>query len=156
MLHTHICNYVSSLIISNSKEHIRHCLLYEYQLGHSATEATRNICQAVGQDSTTLRTALNWFDRFRNQDYSLQDMARSGRPTTINLDELKQLLERDPSLTTTAVALTPPTASVLLLRNNVEANLLEIAIFEEIEENVRNDFIEENRDTVSGAVTSTR
>ncbi len=64
--------------MQNSKEHIRHCLLYEYQLGHSATEATRNICQAVGQDSTTLRTALNWFDRFRNQDYSLQDMARSG------------------------------------------------------------------------------
>jgi len=90
--------------MQNSKEHIRHCLLYEYQLGHSATEATRNICQAVGQDSTTLRTALNWFDRFRNQDYSLQDMARSGRPTTINLDELKQLLEKDPSLTTTAVA----------------------------------------------------
>jgi histone-lysine N-methyltransferase SETMAR len=90
--------------MQNSKEHIRHCLLYEYQLGNSATEATRNICQAVGQDSTTLRTALNCFDRFRNQDYSLQDMARSGRPTTINLDELKQLLEKDPSLTTTAVA----------------------------------------------------
>ncbi len=69
--------------MQNSKEHIRHCLLYEYQLGHSVTEATRNICQTVGQDSTTLRTALNWFDRFRNQDYSLQDMARSGRPTTI-------------------------------------------------------------------------
>ncbi len=61
--------------MQNSKEHIRHCLFYEYQLGHSATEATRNICQAVGQDSTTLRTALNWFDRFSNQDYSLQEMA---------------------------------------------------------------------------------
>ena len=36
-------------IMENSKEHIRHALLYEYQLGHNAREASRNICQAIGQ-----------------------------------------------------------------------------------------------------------
>jgi hypothetical protein len=38
------------------------------------------------------------------KNYLLQDEARPGRPTTIDLDELKNLLETDPALTTTAVA----------------------------------------------------
>ena len=90
--------------MQNSKEHVRHCLLYEFQLGHTASEATRNICEAIGRDAMTTSTAYVWFERFRNQDYFLQDKTKSGRPTEINLDELKQLIESDPSLTTYNVA----------------------------------------------------
>ena len=52
----------------------------------------------------TTSTAYVQFERFRNQDYSLQDKPKSGRPTEINLDELKQLIESDPTLTTYNVA----------------------------------------------------
>ena len=90
--------------MEKSKEHIRHCLLYEYQLGHSAREATRNICQAIGEGSISPTTAWRWFERFRNNDFSLKDEEKSGRPTEINLDELKQVIESNPSLTTRAVA----------------------------------------------------
>ena len=86
--------------MQNSKEHVRHCLLYEFQLGHTASEATRNICEAIGRDAMTTSTAYVWFELFRNQDYSLQNKPKSGRPTEINLDELKQLIESDPTLTT--------------------------------------------------------
>jgi histone-lysine N-methyltransferase SETMAR len=49
-------------------------------------------------------TACRWFERFRNKDYSLKDEPKSGRPAEIDLSELEQVIERDPTLTTRAVA----------------------------------------------------
>ena len=49
-------------------------------------------------------TAWFWFDRFRNGNTSLQDQLKSGRPATIDLDELKQAIESDPTLSTSNVA----------------------------------------------------
>ena len=86
--------FITYKIMEHSKEHIRHCLLYEFQLGHTASEATRNICHAIGNGSMSNATACRWFERFRNNDYSLDDEQRSGRPKEINLDELKQAIER--------------------------------------------------------------
>jgi len=92
--------------MQNLKEHIRNCLLYEYQLGHSASKAEQNICLAIGPGVVSNATAWRWFDRFRNGDYSLQDDPKSGRPTEINLNELRQTIESDPTLTTRNVAST--------------------------------------------------
>ena len=44
-----IISLINYKIVENSIEHIRHALLYEYQLGHNAREASRNICQAIGK-----------------------------------------------------------------------------------------------------------
>ncbi len=92
--------------MQNSKEHIRHFLLNEYQLGNLAAAATRNICGAIGPSSIGKTAVSNWFNRFRNEKYLLQDEARPGCAITIDLDELRNLLQTDPTLTTTAVATT--------------------------------------------------
>ena len=87
-----------------SKKSIRVCLLYEYKLGHNASEATRNLCRAIGPDVINITTAYRWFQRFDNGDESLQDDPRSGRPTEIDLSELKQAIESDPTLSTANLA----------------------------------------------------
>ena len=90
--------------MQNSKENIRHCLLYVFQLGHNASEAKRNICHAIGNDAVSKATACRWFERFRNNNYSLNNKAKYGRPTEINLNKLKQVIESEPTLSTRAVA----------------------------------------------------
>ena len=89
-----------------SKEHIRHFLLYEWQLGHKAAEAHRNICHAKGKNAVSNVTTSRWFERFRNKKYSLEDELKSGRPTTIDLSDLQKAIETDPTLTTRDVAAT--------------------------------------------------
>jgi histone-lysine N-methyltransferase SETMAR len=86
------------------KTHIRHCLLFEYQLGHSAADAHRNLCQAVGQEAPSQQTCHNWFARFKDGDCSLEDHPRSGRPSEINSEELRRMIEDNPRLTTRCMA----------------------------------------------------
>ena len=90
--------------MQKSKDHIRHILLFEYQVGHNASEAVRNICYIMGNGAVSKATACRWFKRFRNRDFSLDDEQRSGRPTEIDLIELKHLIEKEPTLSTREVA----------------------------------------------------
>ena len=87
-----------------SRREIRVLLLYEFLLGHKATEATNNICSAMRQDIISTRTAQRWFNRFDNGNFELDDSSRSGRPVEVDLDRLKQLIEDDPRLTTRCLA----------------------------------------------------
>ncbi|KAK6745622.1 hypothetical protein RB195_012002 [Necator americanus] len=56
--------------------HIRHVLLYEFESGHPAAKAH--------------------LQRFKAGNKKLEDEPRSGRPTAISFDELKNLAEQHP------------------------------------------------------------
>ena len=73
-------------------------------MGHSVSEAARNICHTIGLSSISTTTACDWLNRFRNNEYSLKDKSKSGRPIELNLDELKHVIESDPTLSTRSVA----------------------------------------------------
>lgn len=82
----------------DQKIRLRHLLLYEFRLNHTATEAYRNICYAEGDDVISRATCFNWFYRFKQGNFSLEDNDRSGRPPTINIRTIQETVEADPYL----------------------------------------------------------
>ena len=78
-----------------SHREIRVLLLHEFRLGHKATEAANNICNTMGEDVLSTRTAQRWFNRFKNGNFELDDLPRSGRPMELDVDLLSQLIEED-------------------------------------------------------------
>lgn len=84
--------------------HIRYCLLYEFKSGLNASAAARRIQQAFGEGCVAERTAREWFARFRSGDESVQDKPRSGRPSTVDNDRLRTVVESDPRQTLSEIA----------------------------------------------------
>ena len=78
--------------------HIRHCMLFLFQRGNSATEATKAICEAYG-NVLKLNKCQRWFRKFQSGDYELSDRRRSGRPVEIDEEMLQSLVESDPRQT---------------------------------------------------------
>ena len=73
-------------------------------MNQSAAETARKINQVFGNNSVNERTVRRWFEKFRSRDFSLEDEFRSGRPTVIQDEDLKTLVETDPSQTVRGVA----------------------------------------------------
>uniref|UniRef100_A0A7I4YDL9 HTH_48 domain-containing protein n=1 Tax=Haemonchus contortus TaxID=6289 RepID=A0A7I4YDL9_HAECO len=51
---------------------------------------------SVCPGAANLSTAQRWFKKFRNGDESLKDVSRGGRPSDVDNDELKAMVEADP------------------------------------------------------------
>ena len=79
------------------KEHVRHCLLFAFQLKKSAAEAQELICSALGDDAVSYSTCKKWFQRFKLGNFDLHDEERTGKAKLVEDEELEQLLEEDPS-----------------------------------------------------------
>jgi hypothetical protein len=61
-------------------EHFLHLLLYEFNRGTKAAEASRNICAVYGEDYFAERTAQKWFARFKQGNFDMRDTPPSRRP----------------------------------------------------------------------------
>ena len=86
------------------KIQIRTIFLFQFKLGRKAAETARDINDAFGPGTTNERVAQRWFKKFRNGDESLEDEDGRGRPTAVDNEHLKALIEADPRKTTREVA----------------------------------------------------
>ena len=86
------------------KSNFRAILLHEFKLGHKGSEATRSIHKASGKNVFNELTVQHWFKKFRSGDISLEDKDRSGRPSTVDDDRLRAIVEDNPRKTVREIA----------------------------------------------------
>ena len=87
-----------------SKRDFRNIYFYEFKLGRNAAQTARNINEVWGKGSVNECTVQRWYQKFRSGNTSLEDEPHGSRPSTIDNDELKELVEADPRTTVRALA----------------------------------------------------
>ena len=88
--------------ISNREKRL--LIYHEYKLKTSRSETKEKICKSIGHGTVSLKTVNNWFNKFENKDFNLNELPRSGRQKTINRNEIKTLIEDDPRMSTRQIA----------------------------------------------------
>ena len=68
---------------------IRAILRIYWKQGYKAAEATCKICKVEGEGTVVIRAAQIWFQKFNKGDFTLQNKVRTGRPLSIDPDELR-------------------------------------------------------------------
>ena len=82
----------------------RHILLYYFRKNKNPVQARKKLHDVYGEKSLTERQCQNWFVRFRSGDLYLKDAPRSGRPTEVNDDKIKAMIENNRHSTTREIA----------------------------------------------------
>ncbi|KAG5318649.1 MOS1T transposase, partial [Pseudoatta argentina] len=76
-----------------NKVYLRGILLHYFIQKESAAEAHRILVQTYGDNALSDTTCGDWFRRFKNNDFQLEDKERSGAPKKFQDKELEQLLD---------------------------------------------------------------
>ena len=92
-----------SMAVSNAI--ICACLLYEFKLSTKTAEACRKICATFGEGTIAEWAGKKWFKKFSYGNENLEDEPRSGRPSTVNNEDIKLAIEQDSSQTCQDLAL---------------------------------------------------
>ena len=77
-----------------SLSNFRPIFLYEFKLNQCAVKTGRKFSKAFGNGNVR-----RWFAKFLSGNFSLEDEPRSGRTTVILDEDLRTLVETDPSQT---------------------------------------------------------
>ncbi|UYV71021.1 hypothetical protein LAZ67_8001448 [Cordylochernes scorpioides] len=105
-LHPYEQNYTASeietLAIINSMDRSieqRYAIKFCFRLGKNASETFAMITEAYKEDTLSRAQVFRWFNEFKNGRESVEDMERSGRPSTSRVEEtvakVKEPLDSD-------------------------------------------------------------
>ncbi|GBP59733.1 Mariner Mos1 transposase [Eumeta japonica] len=77
-----------------------------FNLKKSTAEAHRLLVEAYNEAAFSERTCREWFQKFKNGDFDVEDKDPGGRPKIYKDAELEELLEEDSSQTQKKLAFT--------------------------------------------------
>jgi len=77
-----------------NKRHLRELLIYFFNL-KSAAEAHRLLVEVYGDAALSERSCREWFQKFKNGEFDVEDKEHSGRPKVYEDTELEALLDED-------------------------------------------------------------
>ena len=100
----YISRYLTSQITFDRSTVKRPIFSLRIQIEQSAAETARKINQAFGNNIVNERNVRRWFAKFRSEDFCLEDEPRSGRPTVIQNEDLRTLVETSPLQTVRGMA----------------------------------------------------
>ena len=71
------------------------CRFYFFNLKKSAAEAHRLLVETYGEAALSERSCRDWFQKFKNGGFDIEDKEHSGRPKVYEDPELESLLGQD-------------------------------------------------------------
>jgi len=77
--------------VEPNKRHLRE--LYFFNLKKSAAEAYRLLVETYGDAALRERNCREWFQKFKNSEFDVEDKERNGRPKVYEDAELEALLD---------------------------------------------------------------
>lgn len=78
-----------------NKVYLRGILLHYFIQKKSAAEAHRILVETYGDNALSNTTCRDWFRRFKNNDFEIEDKDRSGAPKKFEDEKLEELLDQD-------------------------------------------------------------
>ena len=82
-------------IFEPNKRHLRELLMYFFNLKKSAAEAHRFLVETYGEAVLSERSCREWFQKFKNGEFDIEDKELSERPKVYEDAELEALLGQD-------------------------------------------------------------
>ena len=79
-----------------NNRHLREVLIFFFHLKKTADEAHREVQKVYGDAALSETTCRDWFHRFKEGDFDVDDRPREGRPKAFEDAELEALLDEDP------------------------------------------------------------
>ena len=78
-----------------SSFHLRELLIYFINLNKSAAETHRNLVETYDEAALSEKICCEWFQKFKNSEFDVEDKERSGRPKVYEDAELEASLDQD-------------------------------------------------------------
>ena len=75
--------------------HLRELSIYFFNLKKSAAEAHRLLVETYGEAALSEKSFREWFQKFRNDEFDIEDKERSVRPKVYEDAELEALFDQD-------------------------------------------------------------
>ena len=77
-----------------NKYHLREFFIYFFNFKKSAADARRLLVETYGEAALSQRSCREWFHKFKNGKFDIEDKERNGRPKVYEDAELEVLLDQ--------------------------------------------------------------